>query len=133
MRGRQIFEKEGQVERIDPTTYRVSSQSGHGFYQVIHAEGGGVNWKCSCPDHTNRTAKCKHIWAVHFSLAIKAEVKAERQEITQIESLTFLHAVSVVRLRLSVMGSGTTRQETSSYFFVGIVADTSRSISVLRR
>ncbi len=87
MRGRQIFEKEGQIERIDLTTYRVSSQSGPGFYRVIHADGGGPNWSCSCPDHTNRTAKCKHIWAVQFSLAIKAEVKAEREEITQIESV----------------------------------------------
>ena len=51
MRGRQIFEKEGQIEKLDQTTYRVSSQSGPGFYQVIHDNRGRTSWKCSSPDH----------------------------------------------------------------------------------
>ncbi|GAG33650.1 unnamed protein product, partial [marine sediment metagenome] len=29
----------------------------------------------SCPDHTYRQVKCKHIWAVEFNLAIREEVK----------------------------------------------------------
>jgi transposase-like protein len=80
-KGQQIFDKQGQIERTDQTTYRVSSQSGHGFYRVIHATyGGGLGLKCSCPDHTNRSVKCKHIWAVEFSLALRTQVQVHRNE-----------------------------------------------------
>ncbi len=77
MRGRQILEKQGQIERLSQNTYRVSSQSGHGFYKVRYTE---QRWECSCPDHTNRSVNCKHIFACKFSLAIRTEVQAQREE-----------------------------------------------------
>src|SRR2546428_12271622 len=77
MRGRQIAEKQGQIERLSQNTYRVSSQSGHGFYNVLFT--GHKTWERSCPDHTNRGGNCKHIWACKFSLAIRTEVQAERE------------------------------------------------------
>ena len=55
----------------------MKSQSRNGKYEVLNTSLG---WKCSCPDHIYRGVKCKHIWAVEFSLAFKKEVKARRVE-----------------------------------------------------
>ncbi|MBI2166492.1 MAG: transposase [Chloroflexi bacterium] len=49
----------------------VPSQTGDGTrYQVNPGQG-----YCSCPDHEVRRVKCKHIWAVEFT--IKREVAAD--------------------------------------------------------
>jgi transposase-like protein len=71
MRG-QALAKEGQVTRLDDVTYQVGSQSGHGLYTVAKRDGV---WDCSCPDHIYREIKCKHIWAVEFSLKLRAHVR----------------------------------------------------------
>src|SRR5947208_8183077 len=82
MRGRQICEKGTEIERLDEGTYRVGSQSGTGFYSVLYSHDA---WKCSCPDHLNRTVKCKHIWGVEFSVSLRKEVQATRTEALKIE------------------------------------------------
>jgi transposase-like protein len=61
----------GYVRRVEAGSYVVRSQSGNGEYQVISGELG---WLCSCPDHLYRGQKCKHIWAVHFSLEFRKTV-----------------------------------------------------------
>ncbi|MCK4478284.1 IS1/IS6 family transposase [Candidatus Bathyarchaeota archaeon] len=33
-------------------------------------------WHCSCPDHKYRRVKCKHIFAVEFSIALRKEVSS---------------------------------------------------------
>jgi len=73
MRGQEIAKVEGQIKRLDDSTYQVNSQSGHGLYTVVN--GGKYGWRCSCPDHIYREIKCKHIWAVEFSLKIRAHVR----------------------------------------------------------
>jgi transposase-like protein len=73
MRGQEIAKVEGQISRLDDSTYRVNSQSGHGLYTIVN--GGKNGWRCSCPDHMYREVKCKHIWAVEFSLKLRAEVQ----------------------------------------------------------
>jgi len=73
MRGQAIYQQ-GQVESVDHLTYHVNSQSGHGVYTVEKLHGV---WECSCPDHTYRKEKCKHIWAVEFSLALRNEVQKQ--------------------------------------------------------
>jgi putative transposase len=60
-----------QLKRLDDQTYQVTSQSGSGLYSVVRR---GRGWRCSCPDHIYREVKCKHIWAVEFSQALRAEV-----------------------------------------------------------
>ncbi len=72
MRGQQISKLEGQVSRVDDRTYQVKSQSGHGLYTLVK---GYRDWRCSCPDHIYREIKCKHIWAVEFSLRLREKVK----------------------------------------------------------
>ena len=84
MRGRQICEKGTEIERLYEGGYRVASQSGQGYYSVLYSPSG--DWWCSCPDHANRTVKCKHIWAVELSFNLRNEVKAEAEaRITKIE------------------------------------------------
>jgi len=71
MRGQGIAKLEGQIKRVDDSTYQVNSQSGHGLYTVVK---GARDWRCSCPDHMYREVKCKHIWAVQFSQALRKQV-----------------------------------------------------------
>jgi transposase-like protein len=72
MRGQEIAKLEGQIKRLDDRTYQVNSQSGHGLYTVVKQARG---WRCSCPDHIYRETKCKHIWAVQFSVNLRDKVR----------------------------------------------------------
>jgi len=71
LKGREIAENGNQIKRVNPLAYTVKSQNGNGAYSILK---DGVEWKCSCPDHTHRNVKCKHIWAVEFSLALREKV-----------------------------------------------------------
>lgn len=95
LRGLQIANASNQVKRIDNYTYLVKSQSGNGEYEVIKTELG---WMCSCPDHIYRHVKCKHIWAVEFSLALKHEVEKRKIEpITNISNCIYCSSENIVR------------------------------------
>jgi len=84
-RGLQIANaKESQITRIDSATYEVLSQSGNGEYVVCLSED---EWHCECPDHRFRDIKCKHIWAVEFSLAIRKKVEAHVVTIQPVNTL----------------------------------------------
>jgi transposase-like protein len=74
MRDQAIYQSGDHIERLDPLTYHVKSQTGNGAYKVAKRDGV---WGCSCPDHEYRHAKCKHIWAVEFSLALRDEVQSQ--------------------------------------------------------
>lgn len=71
-KGLTIAQLNGQVKRVDDLTYIVKSQSGNGEYQVYHGELG---WLCSCYDHIYRGSKCKHIFAVEFSIKLRERVR----------------------------------------------------------
>jgi transposase-like protein len=75
-RGRMIAEQPNQIERLDERFYRVTSQSGKGTYFVTRARTNRtIGWVCECPDHVYRQVKCKHIWAVEFSLRLRNKVR----------------------------------------------------------
>ena len=61
------------IRRVDALSYRVLSQSGNGSYLISQVEDG---WSCECPDHQFRVVKCKHIFAVEFSIALRKEVSS---------------------------------------------------------
>lgn len=63
-----------QIRRINASTYKVKSQNGNGWYLVVKQEDV---WKCECPDHYYRGVKCKHIWAVEFSLVLRERVVSQ--------------------------------------------------------
>lgn len=72
-KGREIASITGGVSRVDEHTYEVKSQTGNDVYEVLNTELG---WLCSCCDHIYRGTKCKHIYAVEFSRAIRKQVVA---------------------------------------------------------
>jgi transposase-like protein len=72
-KGRSIAEKPNQIIRQDERFYKVASQSGNGMYDVTRKLNSG--WLCTCPDFVYRNVKCKHIWAVEFSLKLRDKVK----------------------------------------------------------
>jgi putative transposase len=72
MRGQAIYKLGTQMKRLDAEMYQVNSQSRHGFYTVAKRDGV---WDCSCPDRIYRDVKCKHIWAVEFSLKLRDHVR----------------------------------------------------------
>jgi transposase-like protein len=71
-KGLEIAQQLGQIWRMNADAYKVNSQSGNGVYDVLRSRLG---WKCSCPDHTYRGIKCKHIYAVEFSFALREQVQ----------------------------------------------------------
>jgi putative transposase len=73
-RGQMIAAAKRAIKRINPSRYFVKSQSGNGKYEVHRNELG---WVCSCADHKFRGVRCKHIFAVEFSFAIRETVKQE--------------------------------------------------------
>jgi predicted nucleic acid-binding Zn finger protein len=71
----------GSIKRISDVSYIVNSQSGNGDYNVNANEMG---WNCSCPDHLYRGVKCKHIYVVELSFAIRKEVEVTKMETVEI-------------------------------------------------
>ena len=53
------------VKRISDIIYQVKSITRNETYGIIKTPKG---WVCSCPDYTFRGIKCKHMYAVEFSL-----------------------------------------------------------------
>jgi SWIM zinc finger len=76
--GRIISQMKGTINRIDDTCYTVNSQSGNGSYNVNANELG---WNCSCPGHIYGGVKCKHIYAVELSFAIRKQVEVTRMSL----------------------------------------------------
>jgi transposase-like protein len=76
-RGEVIARLQNQIKRIDENTYTVKSQSHDSEYCIAKVCG---EWLCECPDNAYRHAKCKHIFAVEFSVSLRAEVSVRRIE-----------------------------------------------------
>ncbi len=73
LKAEEITKTEGFVKRVDEYSYKVHSQTGDFNYDVMATESG---WRCSCPDHTYRNVRCKHITAVEVSQALRKNVEA---------------------------------------------------------
>ncbi len=84
-RGLAIVEAtENQITPVKDNFYTVLSQSGNGSYNISKLNG---EWDCSCPDHKFRNVKCKHVWAVEFSLKMRKQV-SENLVIKPLNSLS---------------------------------------------
>ena len=93
-RGKVIAEKDGQIKRIDDYNYKVKSQSKDVSYNVILTN---IGWKCTCPDHETRGVKCKHIYAVEISCAIRKEVEIKRISPITISDCLFCGSSNIVK------------------------------------
>jgi len=56
----------GQIRRTHRVWY-VPSQNGKGHHYSVNLGGGGAP-RCTCPDYEPRQQKCKHIFAVEYTL-----------------------------------------------------------------
>jgi hypothetical protein len=61
--GKLIGQTGGAISMINESNYTVRSKSGYDTHSVFATQSG---WVCSCPDHTCRDVKCKHVYAVEF-------------------------------------------------------------------
>jgi transposase-like protein len=94
-RGRTIASLRGQVTVLEDCVYRVKSQAGNGVYEVLKTS---IGWMCSCPDHIYRHVKCKHIFAVEFSLALKKRVEAKRiTPVSNVSSCIYCGSDNIVK------------------------------------
>lgn len=94
--GKEIATKPDQIKRIDDNWYQVRAQSlkHESWYDVIITEHGLV---CDCPDAQWRKLKCKHVYAVEFSLQLRRQV--ESVVISQIESnnCKFCNSLNIIK------------------------------------
>ena len=85
----------GAIKRISEIKYLVKSQNGNGGYDVCSTDLG---WVCSCPDHKFRGVKCKHIFAVEISFALRKEVQVARiAPITTTTTCIFCDSSNIVK------------------------------------
>ncbi len=84
-RGLEIVNKhKNHIQRVNALSYQVLSQNGNGNYTVSKVD---AEWICECLDHKFRGLKCKHSWAVEFSLKIRTQV-SENLVIKPLNSLS---------------------------------------------
>ena len=75
LKGKTIAGSKDNTRRINENLYKVKSQSNNGKeYDVKLVE---ETWICSCHDFEYRNEKCKHIFAVEFSLKLKQQVREQ--------------------------------------------------------
>ena len=67
--------KVSQISRINSVTYKVHSQSSDREYAVYLSED---QWSCECHQYEIYGVKCKHIWAVEFSLKVEEQEQVKR-------------------------------------------------------
>jgi transposase-like protein len=108
-RAQEIVHTKGAIRRIDSGTYTVQSQTGVGKYMVVATESG---WKCECPDHIYRGSKCKHIFAVEFSIELRKQVQETVTTIAPITTLAcrFCQSQNVVKDALRKNRYGTVQR-----------------------
>jgi transposase len=86
-RGREIAAS-AKLEQKGPF-WVVPSQSGDGTYIVDYDS----RWpKCSCPDHETRQVRCKHLFAVEYTLRREIRGTANDPTVTQTETLKITYA-----------------------------------------
>ena len=94
-RGKTIASLSGQIKIFEDSTYEVKSQAGNGKYEVLKTS---IGWMCSCPDHIYRHVKCKHIYGVEFSLALKKRVESTRiTPLNNVSSCMFCGSDNIVK------------------------------------
>jgi transposase-like protein len=89
-KGQELAQLKDNIKRINEKNYQVKSITRDEVYKILITS---IGWVCSCADHMFRGVKCKHIYAVEFSLAIREKVKSDII-ITPIDSLSCCYCSS---------------------------------------
>jgi putative transposase len=65
---------QANVKRLNDRNYEVKSLTRDEIYKILVTS---IGWVCSCADPMFRGVKCKHIYAVEFSLELRETIKKE--------------------------------------------------------
>jgi transposase-like protein len=85
---------QGNVKRLNHLNYQVQPATSKAVYKIIL---NPIGWVCSCPDHTFRGVKCKHIYAVEFSLELRKEVEVRKIEAVTISGCKYCKSESLIK------------------------------------
>lgn len=99
-KGIEIANKEHQIKRLSDQYYKIKSQSGEGEYSL---KSNGLEWNCSCADFIFRHIKCKHVYCLEYSLAIRKEVQVRKPVVLQpitISDCLFCHSANLKKFGL---------------------------------
>ena len=66
--------KNGQIEMVGQSKYRVSSMSSDTYHEVSYKEG---LWRCDCRYYTTGHTQCKHIYATRARVIVQETVRQE--------------------------------------------------------
>jgi len=77
-RGLAILSTGDAITQNAKNSWTVRSQTGVGEYEV-RLMGDRRTYRCTCPDFQNRQLDCKHIFALKFSLKLKANVETDAE------------------------------------------------------
>ena len=88
---------QSNITRLNHRNYTVKSSSGNIVYKIVATP---IGWVCSCPDHMYRGVKCKHIYAVEFSLELRKTVEVRRIKAITITGCKFCKSETVVKCGL---------------------------------
>ncbi len=88
---------QNNVKRIDDNNYQIKSQTRNELYKIIITT---IGWVCSCADHMFRGVKCKHIYAVEFSLELRKQVEIQKIEEVVISGCKYCKSEAVVKCGL---------------------------------
>ena len=99
IKGNRIAQTTGDVRRIDEAKGEC--------YDII---AGELGWLCSCPHHVYRGQKCKHIFAIEFSLKIQkkvvADVSKRIEPISNTDTCMFCKSYSIIKFGIRHNESG---------------------------
>jgi putative transposase len=82
---------QNNVKRLNDRNYQVLRDE---VYKKLITSIGGV---CSCADHMFRGVKCKHIYAVEFSLELRKTVEVKRIEQVSIAGCKYCKSDNLIR------------------------------------
>jgi putative transposase len=73
-KGQELAQLKDNIKRLDERNYQVKSLTRDEVYKILITS---IGWVCSCADHMFRGVKCKHIYAVEFSLKLRETIRKE--------------------------------------------------------
>jgi putative transposase len=88
---------QNNVRRLNDSNYQVKSSTRDEIYKIIITS---IGWVCSCADHMFRGVKCKHIYAVEFSLELRKTVKVQKIEPIVISGCKYCKSENLIRYGL---------------------------------
>ena len=83
--------------RFNERNYQIKSLTRDEVYKILITS---IGWVCSCADHMFRWVKCKHIYAVEFSLELRKTVEVRKIEQVTVSGCKYCKSDNLIRYGL---------------------------------